>query len=123
MVRPVETLDRDPVKYTRLLLGACRGLLSLHSMYVLHGDVAARNFLLDQAGEVYICDFDLSVELPSRKKNSAVYAEDKPLPLAYIAPETHRERVISYKTDIYMFGMFMWELWMGRGPWPEVRVD
>eukprot|EP00457_Paulinella_chromatophora_P002868 gb/GEZN01002873.1/.p1 GENE.gb/GEZN01002873.1/~~gb/GEZN01002873.1/.p1 ORF type:complete len:706 (-),score=98.84 gb/GEZN01002873.1/:218-2107(-) len=128
-----------------ILSQAATGLWSLHNARVLHRDVAARNFLIDKAGRVSICDFGLSVKLPEGKD----YVEDNPVgPFKHNAPESLCRRLYSYKldqisstreshlpntqaqcaqksrfsflSDIYMFGIFMWEAFARMEPYPDL---
>lgn len=61
-------------RYGRLatmLTQAATGLWAMHKSRIIHRDVAARNFLVDEHFDVAICDFGLSQEL-SRGENFGV---------------------------------------------------
>ena len=102
----------------------------LHDVDVIHGDIAMRNFLVDDAERIYVTDFGLSHKLERKKQsfstgNSALeYSEYysvtdiKPLPFWWCAPEVvekmlHRKPLIlTKKSDIYMLGCTMAEVMM-----------
>eukprot|EP00808_Paulinella_micropora_P014971 g19613.t1 len=99
----------------RMLIEASTGLWAMHSARIIHRDVAARNFLLDSHRSVYICDFGLSQELPEDKDEGYQGGG----PYKWMAPEAMRPtNIFSEKTDVYMFAIFMWEMFARQRPYP-----
>ena len=103
---------------TRLdhLLDIARGLNTIHSAGLLHGDFHCGNLLIDVT---YAAIGDLGLCHPA----------DKPLTknrygvLPYIAPEVLRSKPYTMKADIYSFGVIMWELSSGRRPFCDIPHD
>eukprot|EP00808_Paulinella_micropora_P019248 g8140.t1 len=99
----------------RMLTEAATGLWAMHKARIVHRDVAARNFLVDAHGQCAICDFGVSQELP-------VGAEEGVFPggpWKSMAPEAMPPRnIYSFKTDCYMFGIFLWEVLARQAPYP-----
>ncbi|KFB41183.1 hypothetical protein ZHAS_00008745 [Anopheles sinensis] len=94
------------------------GMTYLASKNVLHGDLAARNVLLCDKNVVKISDFGLS-----RTLYRGIYKKqsDSPVPIKWIAVECFKELVFSTKTDVWAFGVFLWELFsLGATPYPGV---
>lgn len=89
---------------------------------MLHGDLAARNILLCENNVVKICDFGLSRSMqldPNYRKLS-----DTPLPFKWLAIEALCERVFNTATDVWSFGILMWELFsLGDSPYPGMDAD
>ncbi|CAD5211780.1 unnamed protein product [Bursaphelenchus okinawaensis] len=84
---------------------ACRGMCYLSQRKIIHRDIAARNCLLGKEDEVKISDFGLSVattELKLDKLNK--------MPVKWLAPETLKSGVFSTKSDVWSFGVMMWEI-------------
>lgn len=91
-------------------------------LQVLHGDLAARNILLCANKIVKICDFGLSRSVqqdPNYRKKS-----DTPLPFKWLALEALSDQVFNTRTDIWSFGVLMWELFtLGETPYPGIEAD
>lgn len=91
----------------RMGLDICQGLLFLHSspQAILHRDLKSDNCLVDSHLRVKICDFGLA-----RFKNT-VLKDTNPLgTFAYMAPEVVANQKYSSKSDVYAFGMLLWEI-------------
>jgi len=90
-----------------IVAGIAKGMLHLHKHKIIHRDLAARNILLTEAKQPKISDFGLSRFLQQAqegKTNSSIG------PLRWMAPESLAERVYSTKTDVWTFGIVIWEI-------------
>ncbi|KAI3382226.1 hypothetical protein SNEBB_005243, partial [Seison nebaliae] len=97
----LDTLRRLLVKFTKNIL---KGLCYLHSKYIIHMDLAARNILINDDGEsVVISDFGLSRNLT--KTNIIAKKSDLPSIIPMFL-----DTIEDYKTDIYMFGYLLNEI-------------
>ncbi|VDK77553.1 unnamed protein product [Cylicostephanus goldi] len=74
-------------------------------LQIIHRDIAARNTLIGKNHTAKISDFGLSV-LGVQKKEKTL----KKVPVRYLAPETLQTRSYTTKTDVWTFGIFMWEV-------------
>uniref|UniRef100_A0A1I7Z9F4 Tyrosine-protein kinase n=2 Tax=Steinernema glaseri TaxID=37863 RepID=A0A1I7Z9F4_9BILA len=86
---------------------ACRGMCYLAGRRVIHRDIAARNCLLGKNMEVKISDFGLSVA----NKDVLKLDKLKSMPIKWLAPETLRKGEFSTKTDVWSFGVLIWEIY------------
>jgi serine/threonine protein kinase len=101
-----------PSFYGRMRLASqiARGLLWIHSNNVLHRDLKLENLLLDNHGEVKVCDFGLADNLtPLTEKGFWDEKGRKGSPL-YMAPEVLKKKLLTKKVDVYSFGIILWEL-------------
>uniref|UniRef100_A0A0R3RHW8 receptor protein-tyrosine kinase n=1 Tax=Elaeophora elaphi TaxID=1147741 RepID=A0A0R3RHW8_9BILA len=99
-------------------------LVYLHSCKYVHRDIAARNVLLSSPRCVKLSDFGLSrcVEEDNVYTVKLFTASRSKLPIKWMAPESINYRCFSKATDVWMFGVCMWEiLTYGVKPWQGVR--
>ncbi|XP_014207726.2 vascular endothelial growth factor receptor kdr-like [Copidosoma floridanum] len=83
------------------------GMEYLSKKKVLHCDLAARNILLSTNNIVKICDFGLAQTL--YKDINYTRLHDVKLPFKWMAIESLRDGVFSTKSDIWSFGIVIWE--------------
>ncbi|KAK5968669.1 Vascular endothelial growth factor receptor 2 [Trichostrongylus colubriformis] len=76
------------------------------SFQVIHRDLAARNCLLGKNDELKISDFGLSIADKTEMKLDKL----KSVPIKWLAPETLRQGLFSTKTDVWSFGVLLWEI-------------
>eukprot|EP00271_Cylindrocystis_brebissonii_P015967 TRINITY_DN3906_c0_g2_i1.p1 TRINITY_DN3906_c0_g2~~TRINITY_DN3906_c0_g2_i1.p1 ORF type:complete len:651 (+),score=136.97 TRINITY_DN3906_c0_g2_i1:168-2120(+) len=98
----------------RIALGASRGLVYLHeecSVRIIHRDIKAGNVLLDEYFEPVVTDFGLAKVLGGEEDSTATGVKGT---FGHIAPEYILSGVVSEKTDVYAFGVFLLELVTGE---------
>ncbi|KAK6030020.1 protein tyrosine kinase, partial [Ostertagia ostertagi] len=106
-----------------MCLGAALGVEYLHNNQCMHRDLAARNCLITHDRIVKISDFGLSRLGVQYKLKTAMK-----LPIKWLAPETITTFVFSLKTDVFSFGVMVYEIFAdGAEPWDgqtnaEVKV-
>eukprot|EP00471_Norrisiella_sphaerica_P010788 CAMPEP_0184505322 /NCGR_PEP_ID=MMETSP0113_2-20130426/52925_1 /TAXON_ID=91329 /ORGANISM="Norrisiella sphaerica, Strain BC52" /LENGTH=1036 /DNA_ID=CAMNT_0026895009 /DNA_START=321 /DNA_END=3431 /DNA_ORIENTATION=+ len=101
------------VPFLRICLDASRGLAHLHSIPIVHRDLACRNLLMKEDGAIVISDYGLS-----RIVSDGVYTQDRSKTAwQWIAPESMAEGRFSLKSDIWMLGVTFWEI-LNKGARP-----
>ncbi|XP_023905300.1 rust resistance kinase Lr10-like isoform X2 [Quercus suber] len=94
-------------------LGVARGIEYLHQgcdMQILHFDIKTHNILLDENFTPKISDFGLAKLNPINDSMVSLTATRGTL--GYIAPELFYKNIgrVSYKADVYSFGMLLLEM-------------
>ncbi|KAM6949187.1 activated CDC42 kinase 1-like [Aplochiton taeniatus] len=85
------------------------GMEYLESRRFIHRDLAARNVLLASHELVKIGDFGLMRGL-NQETDHYVMTAHKRIPFAWCAPESLRVGSFSHASDVWMFGITLWEM-------------
>ncbi|MBU1660971.1 MAG: protein kinase [Chloroflexi bacterium] len=106
-------IDRDELVHVAEAVGS--GLAYAHEQGILHRDVKPSNVLLAQDGRVYLADFGLA---RIAEAGESTLSSDMMLGTPqYISPEQAMGvRELDAGTDIYSFGVMLYELVVGQVP-------
>ena len=104
-----------------MLCQAASGLWTVHRARIVHRDVAARNFLVGKTNNVCIADFGLSKQLLEGESKVVKCGGG---PSMWMAPEAISRDEGSFKTDVFMFGIFLYECFrLQPFPYPELLKE
>lgn len=98
-------------------MAAC-GMDYLHKKNCIHRDIASRNCLIHK-GVVKMADFGMC-------RAQSVYKVDlkKPCNIRWLAPEVWDNGETRFNTDVYAFGIMMWEFFETpfKSPYVEMKA-
>ncbi|CAN0441159.1 unnamed protein product [Pylaiella littoralis] len=113
----------------RIIRDICTGMAFLHSKKTVHGDLKSANVLLDGGGRAKIADFGTSRWTQHTNSTGlATYttksSQTTKMSVAWSAPEVLDSEGSSYASDVYSFGIVVWEVTSRKLPWSnKTRVS
>ena len=91
----------------------CEGLFEAHKADIVHRDIKPENILIDNRGRVKILDFGLA----KLKGVSKLTKETSTLgTIHYMSPEQLQGKEVDHRSDIWSFGVVIYELLTGEVP-------
>lgn len=121
---PTEHAD---VTFTTIDLYICslqvaRAMEFLASRRCVHRDLAARNVLVGEDYVLKVADFGLARDI--YKEENYVKTTSGLLPVKWMAIEALVDRVYTHKSDVWSFGVLLWELFtLGGSPYPGLPAN
>lgn len=115
MDREEDNLEDDPQDGSKLLIDDATRKRLLQKYRVIHNDIHSGNIIRREDGTFVLLDFGLAIEgdsvvRSSRRKNGAP---------EFKAPEKwDNDALLSTQSDIYSFGVVLYEFLAGRVPFP-----
>jgi serine/threonine protein kinase len=85
----------------------------LHSQGVIHRDLKSQNILLDLRDKCYLTDFGLARLVTT---STLAFHTGHGTP-PYASPEQIRSRALTPKSDLFSFGILLYEMFTGQLPW------
>uniref|UniRef100_A0A7M4FX74 Tyrosine-protein kinase n=1 Tax=Crocodylus porosus TaxID=8502 RepID=A0A7M4FX74_CROPO len=105
----------QPSELLEMCKDICEAMEYLESKQFLHRDLAARNCLVNDQGIVKVSDFGLSRYVLDDEYTSSVGSK---FPVRWSPPEVLMYSKFSSKSDVWSFGVLMWEVYsLGKMPY------
>jgi len=112
----------DEKRIISILKQIVLGLIYLHSSSppIIHGDLKPTNIIFDNENNVKLMDFGfLTIKKETHEYNNETTSKGQ---LRWMAPELLIEKP-TLKSDIYSFGIIIWQLLTRKLPYPEAKNE
>lgn len=94
-----------------IAIQVAQGIDAAHKRNIVHRDIKPQNIIISKEGKVKVTDFGIARAASSNTINSSVMGS-----VHYISPEQARGGYSDEKSDIYSFGITLYEMLTGRVP-------
>lgn len=111
-----EQLDEGPIEITTALdiaINAAQGLAEAHQNKIIHRDIKPDNILLSNKGQVKVMDFGLAKEWDKSSVTPEGFSMGT---VDYMSPEQAQSTKVDARSDIFSFGVLLYELFTGETP-------
>ena len=99
------------------------GLQSLHKNGIIHCNLKPSNIVIDEYGNVKICDFKKCLKI-SKMTKDLIEKNKCAMTPCYTAPELFRkDGKYSFKSDLWALGCILYELAVGQVPFFDNSID
>jgi serine/threonine-protein kinase len=112
-------LDRGPLEIEAAIALAGQilaGLAALHGRGILHRDVKPENVLLGDDGVARLADYGLALSPLGARQTRATASEAVIGTVEYLSPEQALGEPADPRSDLYSFGVLLFEMLTGRLP-------
>ncbi|MGD8750074.1 MAG: protein kinase, partial [Anaerolineales bacterium] len=99
-------------------------LAGAHRQGVVHRDIKPANILLDEVGNAYLSDFGIATltgPLADRRGERSTETKRSASSMGYLSPELAAGAEPAPSADIYSFGVTIYELLIGKSPYPDLE--
>jgi serine/threonine protein kinase/predicted Zn-dependent protease len=111
-----EIVEKEPPSIKKVLqiaIQVCEGLASAHKKEIIHRDIKSDNIMVTREGQVKIMDFGLAKLKGATKLTQAGSTLGT---VAYMSPEQASGEDVDQRSDIFSFGVVLYELLTGKLP-------
>ena len=121
-----EAINRGKLDFSRkleVLVQVCKALSYAHKQGVIHRDIKPANVLLDSEDQARVLDFGIAHFYRPNEARAALVTDAGDImgTSAYMAPEMlERADAASVQSDLYAFGVLMYELFTGVQPQGDI---
>jgi len=108
-----------PKELLQFVIHICDAMSYLEEKGIVHRDLAASNVLISKDDVAKVSDFGLAKKIMDDNNRGSCRIRIK-----WTAPEAIKDKLYSNKSDMWSFGILLWEIFSyGRVPYPKTPIN
>jgi serine/threonine-protein kinase len=111
--KKIESEPLDLEEALKIATQVAEGLQEAHNKGIVHRDIKSGNILVTERGQAKVMDFGLA----SKTEGTLITKEGSTMgTIAYMSPEQAQGKKVEHRTDIWSFGVVLYEMLTGELP-------
>jgi serine/threonine protein kinase len=103
----------QPSRALDIMRQVASGLRAIHSNGIVHRDLSPNNIMVMESGQAKILDLGMAKDMNRPLSSSPLYLAGT---IPYVAPEQIEGETATLASDIFSFGVMLYEMLAGRNP-------
>ncbi len=122
--KPLDSLIKGPVPMSlkeklRIAAGLAEALDHAHAKGIVHRDVKPGNVMVGEDGRPKLMDFGIAKREDANLTQTGTFLGTP----SYASPEQIKEGTVDGRSDIFSFGVLVFELMSGQSPFPGASIN
>lgn len=105
--------DIEESKAVEIAIQIAKALQSAHNKKIIHRDIKPQNIIINNNGGVKVADFGIAKAM---NQSTITHTTQVMGTAHYLSPEQAKGGFVDYRSDIYSFGVVLYELVTGKVP-------
>ncbi|OQX98913.1 MAG: hypothetical protein B6I24_03970 [Bacteroidetes bacterium 4572_128] len=104
----------------KIAINISQTIAEIHEQNIIHKDINSNNILIDENNKICIIDFGIATKYKLKNQDLS-NIDNLEGTITHISPEQtgRMNRTVDYRSDLYSFGIILYEMFTGKLPFEE----